>query len=134
MGERALVPVKVILFGLSGGNVLVVKEEGRLKLPETWLARGETLCAAASRLAQSLVGSSKHVKIVAVVWFTEAREPEYHLVFAVEGFIDVDIVEEEKMLMLRVGDAAKLVDDPVHRTFLEIMHHFKPRPLLVCSL
>ncbi len=134
MGGRALVPVKVILFGLSGGNTLVVREDGKLRLPETWLEEGETLCSAAARLARQLVGDARHVKIVAVVWFTEVTGDEYHLVFAVEGFIDVDIVEEERVLMLKTSDAAKLVDDPVHRNFLEIMVNFKPRPLLICSL
>ncbi|AEM38172.1 hypothetical protein Pyrfu_0300 [Pyrolobus fumarii 1A] len=132
---RALVPVRIILFGLSGNSTILVKERGVLRLPETWLKEGETICSAARRLATQIAGNERLVKVVAVVWFAEVKsENDYHLVFAVEAFIDSDVIQEhDNILLLKTGDAAKLVDDPVHRQFLTTIVFFKPRPLLVCE-
>ncbi len=133
MGRRACVPVRVLLFGISAGNVLLSKKGGVLRLPETWLEEGETICEAARRLAASIVEEPGHVRPVAVVWFAESMEDSYHLVFAVEVFLDTEPKSQEEYILLEIGDAVKLVDEPLHRQFLTLMHVFKPRPLLVCE-
>ncbi len=130
--EDSCIPVRVVLVALSAGSILLVKEKGAIKLPETWIGRDEGICDAASRLVKELVGGS--VKIIAAVWIGERRYPRYHLVFGVEGFIEKDIESREDLLMLRLEDASKLVDDPVHRELILYILEFKPRPLIVCSL
>ena len=133
MGGRACVPIRIMLFAVSAGNVLLEKSNGALKLPETWMEEGETICEAARRYASSIASEPSGVKPVAVVWFTEDRRDEYSIVFAVEVFMDSEPREQNRYIMLHVGDAVKLVDDPLHRRFLETMYLFKPRPLMVCS-
>ena len=133
MGRRACVPVRVVLFGVSAGNVLLCKKGGVLRLPETWLEEGGSICGAAKRLASEIVEEPSHVKPVAVVWFAESMEGEYHLVFAVEVFLDTEPKSQSDYILLEIGDAVKLVDEPLHRQFLMLMHVFKPRPLLVCE-
>jgi len=131
--EEGCIPVRVVLVALSAGSVLLTKEKGFIKLPETWVAKGETICSAGSRLARELLG--REIKIVAAIWLTERRYPSYHLVFAVEGFIEKDLVgSRENLLLLRLEDALKLVDDPTHRELIAYIVEFKPRPLLVCSI
>ena len=132
MTGKACVPIRVILFAVSAGKVLLEKRGGLLRLPETWLEEGETLCGAAQRLASSIVGEDR-AKPVAVVWFAEDRSEGYSLVFAIEVFIEAEPGLRDEYVMLRIPDAVKLVDDPLHRRFLQLMHVFKPRPLLVCS-
>ncbi len=134
MGGRACIPVRIVLFAVSAGNVLLEKSDGALRLPETWMEEGETICSAAGRYAASIASDPSAVKPVAVVWFTEdRRDGEYSIVFAVEVFMDSEPLDSKRYVMLQVGDAVKLVDEPLHRKFLETMYLFKPRPLLVCT-
>ncbi len=133
LGGRACIPIRVMLFAVSAGNVLLERRDGALRLPETWLEEGETICEAARRYAAGIASDPSSVKPVAVVWFTEDTSEGYTIVFAVEVFMDSEPRDQKRYIMLNVGDAVKLVDEPLHRRFLETMYLFKPRPLLVCN-